>query len=43
MTGVIAASGTAALVDPEQSAPANELPFFHTIYMTTTLKENPAQ
>ena len=35
--------GTAALVDPEQSAPANELPFFHTIYMTTTLKENPAQ
>jgi hypothetical protein len=34
---------TAALVDPETSVPANERPFFHTIYMTTTLKETPAQ
>jgi Tfp pilus assembly protein PilV len=34
---------TAALADPEQSAPAGETPFFHTIYMTTTLKESPAQ
>jgi type II secretory pathway pseudopilin PulG len=31
------------LADPEQSAPATQLPFFHTIYMTTTIKENPAQ
>jgi len=35
--------GTGSLADPEQSVPANEQPFFHTIYMTTTIKENPAQ
>jgi type II secretory pathway pseudopilin PulG len=34
---------TAALADPETSAPATQHPFFHTIYMTTTLKEDPAQ
>jgi hypothetical protein len=36
-------AATAALADPEQAAPAGETPFFHTIYMTTTIKENPAQ
>ncbi|HEY3815676.1 MAG TPA: prepilin-type N-terminal cleavage/methylation domain-containing protein [Polyangiaceae bacterium] len=36
-------AATAALADPEQSAPAGQTPFFHTIYMTTTLKESPAQ
>ena len=32
---------TAALADPEQSAPAGETPFFHTIYMTTTHQGEP--
>jgi Tfp pilus assembly protein PilV len=36
-------AGTASLADPESSAPSTQRPFFHTIYMTTTLKENPAQ
>jgi hypothetical protein len=36
-------AAVAALPDPETSAPAGQTPFFHTIYMTTTLKENPAQ
>jgi hypothetical protein len=35
--------GVGSLVDPEQSAPATEHPFFHTLYMTTTIKESPAQ
>ena len=35
--------GIGALADPEQSAPATELQFFHTIYMTKTIKESPAQ
>jgi hypothetical protein len=34
---------TAALADPETSAPTTQRPFFHALYMTTTLKENPAQ
>jgi prepilin-type N-terminal cleavage/methylation domain-containing protein len=34
---------TAALDDPESLVPANQQPFFHTIYLTTTLMENPAQ
>ena len=36
-------AGIGALADPEQSAPAGQTPFFHAIYMTTTIKENPAQ
>ena len=36
-------AGIGALADPEQAAPAGQTPFFHAIYMTTTLKENPAQ
>jgi prepilin-type N-terminal cleavage/methylation domain-containing protein len=36
-------ANVAALADPESSAPAGQTPFFHTIYMTTTLKESPAQ
>jgi len=36
-------TGVANLVDPETSAPAGQTPFFHAIYMTTTLKETPAQ
>ena len=36
-------TATAALADPETVAPANERPFFHTIYLTSNLKENPAQ
>lgn len=34
---------TASLVDPETIAPTGQYPFFHAIYMTTTLKETPAQ
>lgn len=33
----------AGLADPETSVVASQRPFFHAIYMTTTLKETPAQ
>jgi hypothetical protein len=36
-------ANTAALDDPETLVPATQRPFFHTIYLTTTLMENPAQ
>jgi len=36
-------TGDAALADPETNTPSTERPFYHTIYMTTTLKESPAQ
>jgi hypothetical protein len=34
---------TAALPDPETAVPANERPFFHTLYTTTDIMETPAQ
>jgi type II secretory pathway pseudopilin PulG len=36
-------ANTGALDDPETLVPATQRPFFRTIYLTTTLMENPAQ